>query len=88
MGNAWTRLTQEAAERGGPDALRAFYRAQGQKSVLTYAAFTVAASGAAYGVNKYRKYAEARKMDRRIAEVEAEGAPVEIGPGTSEPPTV
>ncbi|GAO09847.1 hypothetical protein TPA0598_06_00120 [Streptomyces lydicamycinicus] len=58
MGNAWTRLTQEAGERGGPDALRAFYRAQGQKSAVAYMACFAAVSGVAYGVNKYRKYAE------------------------------
>lgn len=80
MGNDWTRLTQEAGELGGPDALRAFYRAQGQKSAVTYVVCVAAASGVAYGVNKYRKYAEGKKMDRRISELETEGTPAEIGP--------
>ncbi|MFJ1544502.1 hypothetical protein [Streptomyces sp. NPDC088246] len=88
MGNAWTRLTQEAGERGGPDALRAFYRAQGQKSAVTYMACFAAASGVAYGVNKYRKYAEDKKMDRRISELETEGTLAEIEQGRDDNPTV
>ncbi|MEN8651650.1 hypothetical protein ABCR94_13730 [Streptomyces sp. 21So2-11] len=83
MGNAWTRLTQEAGEHGGPDALRAFYRAQ-----VTYMACVAAASGVAYGVNKYRKYTEDKKMDRRISELEAEGTPAELEQGRDENPTV
>jgi hypothetical protein len=30
MGNDWTRLTQEAGKLGGPDDLRARYRAKGR----------------------------------------------------------
>ncbi|WP_327364985.1 hypothetical protein [Streptomyces sp. NBC_01296] len=88
MGNDWTRLTQEAGERGGPDALRDFYRTQGQKSAVTYMACLAVASCAAYGVNKYRKYAEDKKMDRRISELEAEGSHAETEEWQGEIPTV
>ncbi|NXY97812.1 hypothetical protein HYE82_26225 [Streptomyces sp. BR123] len=68
--------------------MRAFYRAQGQKSAVTYMACFAAASGVAYGVNRYRKYAEDKRMDRRISELEAEGTPAEIEQGRDENPTV
>ncbi|WP_217575073.1 hypothetical protein [Streptomyces sp. GbtcB7] len=66
----------------------AFYRAQGQKSAVAYMACFAAASGVAYGANKYRKYAEDKKMDRRISELETEGASAEIEQGRDENPTV
>ncbi|MFF3088857.1 hypothetical protein ACFVRB_28035 [Streptomyces nojiriensis] len=83
MGNVWTRLTQEAGELGGPDALREHYRTQGHKEAVTYAALAAAATGVAYGVNRYRKYAQDKKMDRRIAESEASGAQAEVDRGHS-----
>lgn len=48
---------------------------------VTCAVLAAAATGVAYGVNKYRKYAQDKKMDRRIAESEASGAPGRDRPG-------
>lgn len=84
MGNDWTRLTQEAGELGGPDALREYYRTQGQKSVVVYCVAGAASMVVAYGVNKYRKHADDKMMGRRI--LEATGTPAEIKQGTKAEP--
>ncbi|MEU6845488.1 hypothetical protein ABZ930_26770 [Streptomyces sp. NPDC046716] len=79
MGNAWTALTQEASDHGGPDGLRDHYRdlgrAEGLKQAATYVAFAAAGTGVAYVVNKYRKRVADKELADRVAELEAEDTP-------------
>lgn len=76
MANDWTRLLEETAVHGSPDALRAYYTKGGmvEGALITGAAFTVLA-GSAWIVNKVRDRSIQKKVDARVAESTLDDSP-------------